>query len=366
MADDSAQEKTEQPTQRRRRRAREKGQVAQSTEVDNAAVLLAGLCALMLFGGGTFKCMIDQVSGYLGNLCGPEVTLDGVVPILRNAAKTVVVTAMPIAISVCAFSLLCSLAQTKGFVFAPSKIKLDLNVMNPVRGLKSLASWTAVGKLLAACVKITIIVLIVYFFVRARIGWLIALAGKDLWYFLNTSQKFCMTLVFQVALAMILVAVADYAFQKWRYEKKLKMSKQELKEEMKQEEGHPGVRGRQGQLRRQIARARMLDAVPDANVVVVNPVEIAVALKWDEAKMGAPQVVAKGRHLLAQRIKEIAVEHGVPIVERKPLAQALYAAVEVGMEIPSALYYAVAEVLAFVMGGKKAGRARKASSSGEA
>jgi flagellar biosynthesis protein FlhB len=157
----------------------------------------------------------------------------------------------------------------------------------------------------------------------------------------------------QVLAALVVVALLDYAYQRWRFEKKLMMSKGELKEEMKREEGDPEVRARRSHMRRSMVR-RMMAAIPHADVVVSNPTHYAVALKWDEKKMSAPQVVAKGADYMAERIKEVARQNGVPVLERRPLARALYEAVQVGMEIPPKLYYAVAEVLAFVLKKRKA------------
>jgi len=347
-SDNSAQQKSEKPTRRRRRQAREKGQVAQSAEVNSTLVLLAALGALVLFGGRTFDVMGGLVSELLGGLHQYTLDLTGTRTLMSTAARNAVTAVAPIMLLTGVMGLLCSLAQT-GILFAPRVIAPDLQHVDPIRGAKNILSLSAVMRLLVAVVKMTAIGLVVYFLVRSRISWLAALTGKSVWGILEVTRRICFLLLVRVLLVMMVVAALDYAFQKWRFEKQLMMSKTELRDEYKRDEGDPGVRGRQAHARRALARNRMMQAVPAADVVVTNPTHVAVALQWDEREMAAPRVVAKGRDLLAGRIKELAREHGVPVVERKILAHTLYQAVEVGMDIPPKLYYAVAEVLAFVM-----------------
>lgn len=322
--------------------------VAQSAEVNNALVLLAGLGALTLFGAYSFQVMAGELAGRLGRLYGPQLTVDGARGLLCDSARTVATVAAPVMICVGVVGLMCSLVQT-GIIFAPKRICPDLSLINPVNGLKQLFSLTAFARLLAAVAKVAAIALIVFTLVRSRLHWFYALIGKSTWGILDVSGRLCTSMILRISVAMMAVAVLDYAYQRWRYEKQLMMSKTQARDEYKREEGDPGIKARQEQMRRAFARSRMMQAVPEADVVVTNPTHIAVALRWDEKEMSAPLMVAKGRNWLAERIKEIAREHGVPVVERKALAQTLYGAVEVGMEIPVKLYYAVAEVLAFVM-----------------
>jgi len=345
---DSSGQKTEKPTRRKRERAREQGMVAQSAEVNNAVVLLAGIGALTLFGGYTFQLMAGQMAGRLGRLYGPELTASGTRVLLCDSLRTVAGAVAPIFIFTGVVGLLGSLAQT-GILFTPKLIAPDLSHIDPVRGLKRMFSLTALMRLLVAVVKVALIGTIVYLLVRSRMEWFFAVIGKSTWGFLEVARQLCLSLALRVSLAMLAVAVLDYAYQRWRHEKQLMMSKAEMKEEHKREEGSPEVKARQEQVRRALTRRRMMQAVPQATVVVTNPTHVAVALRWDEDEMDAPQVVAKGRDRIAERIKEIARQHGVPIVERSVLAHTLYKAVEVGMQIPPKLYLAVAEVLAFVL-----------------
>lgn len=348
-----SEEKTEKPTRRKRERAREQGMTAQSAEVNSAFVLLAALGALVLFGGSTFQVMADDMAGRLGRLYGPEITIMGAHTIMCESLRAAARAAAPIMVLTGLVGLLCSVAQT-GLVFAPNRLALDFSVLHPARGLRTLFSADALVRLAVAVVKLVIIGLIVYFLVRGRLDWLFGLISKSTWGILDVSRSLCLSMVLRIVVAMMAVAVLDYAWQRWRFERQLMMSKTELREEYRRDEGDPQVRGRQEQARRALARSRMMQAVPKADVVVTNPAHIAVALRWDERQMSAPQVVAKGRDWLAERIKQVAREHGVPVLERRVLAQALYQAVEVGTEIPPKLYYAVAEVLAFVLKKRRA------------
>ncbi len=348
----SAEQKTEKPTHRRRRRAREEGQVAQSVEINNALVLLAGAGAMALFGGQAFDCLADCMTGWLGNLGAFRITQEATLSAAHRSVMVLARAALPMALLVGSVGLLCSLVQT-GVLFVPKKLAPDLKAIDPVKGLKNIFSLTALMRLVTAAIKITVVGLVIYLLMRSRMNWLAALVGKSAWGILYVSRKLCLMLTMQVAAAMTGVAILDYAYQRRRHEKQLMMTKQELREERKRDEGDPEIRGRQASMRRAIARSRMMQAVPTANVVVSNPSHVAVALRWDEKAMSAPQVVAKGKDFLAQRIKQIARDNGVPVLERRELAWALYEAVEVGMEIPYKLYYAVAQVLAFVMKQKK-------------
>ncbi len=350
---DSAEQKTEKPTRRRRERAREQGQVAQSAEVNNALVLLAAIGALVLFGNYTLQTIAGQMSGHLGRLYAPQVSAGGVQGLLCEGARNVIRAVAPIMVMTGLVGLLASLAQT-GVMVVPRKIAPDLSHINPVQGFKQLFSKSAVVRLLVAVLKLAAIGLIVYFLVRSRIQWFYAVIGKSTWGILYVGQRLCLSQVLRIGAAMLVVAALDYAWQRYRSEKQLMMSRTELKEEHKRDEGDPEVKARQEQARRALARSRMMQAVPRATVVVTNPTHLAVAIEWDEETMSAPRLVAKGRDWLAERIKQIARRHGVPVLERRTLAQALYEAVEVGTEIPPKLYYAVAQVLAFVMGAEGA------------
>jgi len=348
----SAENKTEKPTPRRRERARKEGQVAQSAELNSVFVLLAATGALALFGDTVLRVMVREMTGRLSALGATRLSETSTVEMVRQSVRSIVAAGRPVMVGTLLAGLLCSVGQT-GILFVPKKLAPDLKNIDPVSGFKRLFSLSALQKLAVALSKLAIVGAVAFTLVRARTDWLLALVGKSIYGILYVTRALCLSLMLRVLAAMTIVALLDYAYQRWRHEKRLMMSKAELKEEMKREDGDPEVRARRSYLRRSLVR-RMMAALPTADVVVANPTHYAVALKWDEDKMAAPQVVAKGAGYMAERIKQVAREHGVPVLERKPLARVLYEAVEVGMEIPPKLYLAVAEVLAFVLKKRKA------------
>ncbi len=348
----TTEQKTEKPTARKRRRAREEGEVAQSMEVNSAFVLMAGLGALALFGGYSFRCLLQHTTMRLGGLGAIELNADGALSATRTAFDVVLKALSPVMVIVSVMGLACSLAQV-GILVVPKKLMPDLNAISPAQGIRNIFSMSALMRLVTASMKFAVIGTICFLLLRSRLHWLWAVPAKDAWGILDVGRRLSMLLMLQVVIAMVVVALLDYAYQRWRHEKELMMTKQELKEERKRDEGSPEVQARQERVRRAMARQRMAQAVPEADVVVTNPTRLAVALQWNGETMGAPTVVAKGRDLMARRIRQIAERNEVPIVERKPLTQALYRMVEVGAEIPPKLYYAVAEVLAFVLRERK-------------
>ncbi len=347
-----SQQKTEKPTQRRRLKARQEGEVAQSMELNNALVLMAGVGALVLFGGYGLQSLIDLIVDGLGGMGEVRLSDRAVTSAVSEAVGVMARAAAPVMVMVAATGLACSVVQT-GVLVTPKKMAPKLSHLNPVQGIKNLCSLSAVMKVFISVVKLAVIAAIVFFLLRSRLSWFPALVGKGPWGMLEVTTRLCMALMTRVIAAMLGVALLDYAYQRWRHEKQLRMTRQEVKEERKRDEGDPEVRSRQSQMRRRIARQRMMQAVPAADVVVANPTHVAVALQWKEGQMDAPTVVAKGAELLAERIKQIARENDVPVLERPELARTLYETVEVGVEIPARLYYAVAQVLAFVMRQKK-------------
>ena len=346
--EESAEQKTEKPTPRKRRRAREEGHSAQSNEVNNAAVLLAGTLALAFFGADIARRVTQEVRWRLSALWEPEITTSGIIPVLREGLSCALGAIVPVMVCVGGMGGLAAVLQS-GFTVAPQKIVPKLKSLNPIKGLKNLFSLSALMRLAVALAKVCLIGTVAFFLLRSRLSWLRSLAGKHPRIALKVGTELAMSLMAGIVVLMAVVAVADYAYQRWKYNKELKMTKTERKEEMKREEGHSEVKNKRSQMQREISQRRMMQAVPEADVVVSNPTHVAVALQWEEKEMEAPVVVAKGADLLAQRIKAIARESGVPVLERANLARTLHEAVEVDMEIPPALYRAVAEVLAFVL-----------------
>ncbi len=339
-------ERTEEATPRRREEARRKGQVARSQELSSAAVLLAGFLAISWYSSwvasnlSSFSRHIfahlgkDEIGSQLGTLVG-------------MAGWTYLRVLAPVLIGVVAVALASNLAQV-GFLFSLEPLRPRLARVDPLSGLRRMVSGMAVGELLKALAKVGLIGFVLYRVLADRASQLGGLFFVPLEQATGVLTSLAIEMGLKGGGAFLVLAFIDYLWQRRRYEANLRMTRQELKEELRQTEGDPRLRARIRQVQRQWASRRMMHAVPKSDVVITNPIHYAVALRYAPEAMRAPQVVAKGQDLLAQRIKELARQHSVPLVENPPLAQALYRAVDVGMEIPAALYEAVAEVLAYV------------------
>lgn len=347
MAETSGQERTEQATPRKVQKARQEGQIARSNELSSVAVLVAAAFAFWAFGETTlnllgvfmrtvwaraFEIEASQVAsrngalagfGYLGLIVGPYMLVLALTGVAINVAQV-------------------------GFALSPKALKPKLEKLNVFKGLKRLVSRRSGMELIKSVGKISILAALGYWTLSERLVDLPPLAQSGLSAFLQLAWELAATLFVRVIIALLLLACLDYAFQRWQTAQDLKMTKQEVKDEMKETDGDSQVRGRIRRLQQEMSRRRMMKAVPEADVVVTNPTHYAVALKYKGANSPAPLVVAKGADLLAKRIREIASAAGVPIVEDKPTAQALYNLTEVGDFIPQELFGAVAEILALV------------------
>ena len=348
MADDQDKSsKTEDPTQRKLEDAHQKGQVVKSQEVSNAGMIAASTLVLAAFAA---PMMSDYVADMRVFLESPhDIPMDAVA-IGRAATKIGAamarMLAAPIAVLYLA-ALVFNVLQHKP-VFTLEKLKPKWDTINPINGLKqkfSLRTVVETAKNLAKVAVVASAVAIVVWPDKEILPQVMALPLTEM---LEVIQSIALRMLLTVVAVMALVAVADYLYQQWEHTKNLRMSVQDIRDEHKDTEGDPKVKARLRQLRAERARRRMMAAVPEATVVVTNPTHYAVALKYDQAEMEAPIVVAKGLDLIAQRIRELAEEHDVPIVENPPLARALYATADLDREIPVSHYRAVAEVISYV------------------
>lgn len=338
------QEKTEQATPRRRADARRKGQVARSPELSGALALLATILVLpqALGSSGLLEYLRFSLANLPDQLGQTEVTR------LTRDAALALVRALGLSMAVgCAVGCLATLAQV-GFLWTPHPLIPDVNRLNPLTGAARLFGPRGAVEAVKALLKVSIVGWVAYSTIRAHLPALIHLTTLPTGPMLASLGGLLYTLALRVTVVFLAIAALDYAYQRWEHEKSLRMSKQELKQEHKQSEGDPLVKHAIRQRQREMARRRMLQDVPKADVIITNPTHFAVALAYDGSAMRAPTVLAKGTDLVAARIREIAREHDVPLVENKPLARALHKEVEIGHEIPAALYAAVAEVLAYV------------------
>lgn len=346
MADDAG-ERTETPTPRRRTESREKGQIAKSQDLNAAVTLLAGLIFLRLAGGWIWRSLQTLVRDFLGAEPVGAPTPEQMVPWMWVAGKTLASLIVPFMIGMFVFALIISLIQA-GWLFTLEPLKPSLNRLNPLNGLKRIFSGRSVVTLLTNLGKLGAVVWVVYVTVAQNVGEILGVVNLHETLVWSKGAHLVFTVGIRILALMLVLAILDYIYQWYRHEKDLKMTKEEVKEEMRRMEGDPVMKRRRQQVQQQLAMQRIRTTVPQADVVVTNPTELAIAIKYDAEKMSAPRVLAKGRDYMAEQIRKIAIEHGIPIVERRPLAQALYRAVDVGQEIPAEFYRAVAEILAYV------------------
>ncbi|MEJ5252763.1 MAG: flagellar biosynthesis protein FlhB [Chthonomonadetes bacterium] len=342
-----AEERTEQATPRRRQEARRRGQVARSVELSSVAVFLAAVLTLKAVSEGALQGAMESMRYALANLhhteFSPALALSFVTGCLAPAGKAF----LPVIGVAMVVGVVVNLLQV-GVMFTAEPLVPNWARINPISGFMRLVSRRAFVESAKTLLKVFLIGWLTFSAVRADAAMLLRTSEIDPLMVLMLVGQLLYKVAWRVGLAMLVLAILDYGFQRYEYEKSLRMTKEEVKQEMKQMEGDPQIRARIRARQQAIARRRMMQAVPKADVVVTNPTHYAVALQYDASKMTAPTVVAKGMNLIALRIREIAQQHGVPIVENPPLAQSLYRNVDIGQQIPPELYQAVAEVLAYV------------------
>ena len=347
MAEETLQERTEQPTPKRREEARKKGDVPRSRELTMTGVMLAGAAAMLVFSGPFAERLLEAfAAGFV--LERAEVHDPAyVVRALGTVAGPVLGGLLPLGILLLA-AVFLSAASIGGWSFSFQAVAPKLSRMSPAKGLKRIFSANSLHELLKALAKFSIVALIAVGWLWWSVDELLALGRQPAPAGIRRAVEICGLSLLVVSCGLILIAAADVPFQLWQYQKKLRMTRQEVRDELKETEGRPEVKSRIRMLQQQAATRRMMEDLPNADVVITNPLHFAVALRYDEATMGAPRVVAKGRDLLAARIREVATAHGVPIFEAPPLARVLYRTTEIGAEIPGRLYTAVAQVLAYI------------------
>lgn len=344
---DTAQERTEKATPRKIRRARREGQVARSTEMNSVIVISFGFLTIYLLGPILFNNIVSLMRESF--VQAPMVTLTpaSLPSLFSRRIFTYAAIIGPLILSLAVFAYAINVSQT-GFMFSIKSLEPKFERFDIVKGFKRLISKRSMVEMLRDVIKIILITIVAYYTISGWLPKLMMLGDAGIGDYAAMLGKLSLILAIKISVVFLIVAVFDLAFQRYDYAKNLKMTKQEVREELKDTEGNPQLKGRVRQVQREMARQRMMTEIPKADVVVTNPTHLAVALKYDPREMAAPMVVAKGQRLIAQKIKEIARENGVPVVENKPLAQSLFKLVDVGNYIPNTLYRAVAEVLAYV------------------
>lgn len=342
------QEREEKPTPRRMQQAHDDGQVPRSQELSAAVITLAGAAALATFAGSTLGSnAINTMTEMGGRLSTGVLTENAAADLLRELIGRSVLALVPFLLALLVPVVLIGAVQAQG-VFSFKPITPDISRISPVGGIKRLFSVQSLFTLLKSLLKLLVIGVIAWLALRASWPTITAMTGADAGAVLVVARSTMARFVLITGVAFLLVAALDYGFTVWKHQRDLRMSRQELIQEYRETEGNPLVKSRIRSLAQALARRRMLAGVKTADVVIVNPTEIAVALRYDAEQASAPVVVAMGRRKLAERIRSLAGEAGVPVVRNVPVARALIATGKVGQPIPAALYAAVAEVLAFV------------------
>ena len=339
-------ERSEAATPRRRQEARERGQVLKSVEVNTAVVLLAGAWMLQSMAPSIGTMLLDLLRYTFTHLVQDDFSVQGVHTRALGLSLLVMKVVGPFTVGLAVIAALSCLVQV-GPLLTWKPLQPQFSRLNPLNGFQRLLSMNALVDLFKSILKITLVGSVAWAAFQGQVTTLPTLADMTPLQAMRAVGDAVYQIVWRVVMVFGGLALADYFYQRYSYEKSLKMSKEDIKEEFKQSEGDPQIRGRLRQRARALSRQRMMKQVPQADVVVTNPTHFAIALKYGPG-MDAPMVLAKGERLLAQQIKKVAREHHVPMVENRPLAQALFKACEVGQAVPQDMYKAVAEVLAWV------------------
>ncbi len=347
-------EKTEEPTSRKLEKAREEGQVPKSLEISSVFVLLSCVTSLYFFGFSAYKALVGVILNTLNFNTIPTLTKFEIVQLYGTNLRQLLIACLPVMIAAVVMGLVSNFAQV-GFAVSWKAIEPKLTKLNPITGFKEKFSSRALVEFIKSILKITIIFTVVYLSIMGEMNRILSLYDNSIGHIFIFILKTAFTVFLKVCIVMLLVAILDYVYQKWKFLNDQKMTKKEMKDEAKQTEGDPHVKARIKQLQVEAARKRMMADVPEADVVVTNPTHLAIALKYDKMIMDAPGVVAKGAGPVADNIRKIAEENNIPLVENKKLAQNLYKEVDIGEPIPSQFFQAVAELLAYVykLKGKK-------------
>ncbi len=347
MAESDGQERTEQATPKRQREAREKGQIARSRELNTAAALLASAALFLAMGDSLFQGMGELLRR---NFTIPREAIfdDGaLVPTLAGTLYDGLWLMMPFFLLMVAVAVLANIVLG-GWSFSSKALTFKIEKLDPVKGMGKLFAWRGIMEMLKGLAKFLLVALVALLLLRLQGEQFLGLGSEPLSQAMTHAGSLLVwSFLFLSAILLVVVAI-DVPFQLWDHQRQLKMTKQEVKEEHKQTEGSPEVKGRQRRLQMEMAQRRMMEEVPKADVVVTNPTHYAVALRYSPTEMGAPTVVAKGTELVASRIRTLATEHDVPVLSAPPLARALYFSTDINEPIPEGLYRAVAQVLAYV------------------
>ncbi|KSW23015.1 MULTISPECIES: flagellar biosynthesis protein FlhB [unclassified Pseudomonas] len=344
---ESGQDKTEEPTEKRRREARKKGQLPRSRELNTLSVLMAGAGALLVYGAHLAEVLMGVMRNSFEMSRETAMRSESMLQLLGTAARGAAEGLWPILLVLLCAALIGPISLG-GWLFSGEALAPKFSRMNPLEGIKRMFSAKSVLELFKALIKFVVVLAVAVLVLRSDKEALLALLHQPLQMAIVESVKVVGWSAFWMACSLLLIAAVDVPYQLWDNRQKLLMTKQEVRDEYKDSEGKPEVKAKVRRLQREMAQRRMMQAVPDADVVITNPTHFAVALKYDAAAGGAPRLLAKGNDFLALKIREVAQEHKVTVLESPALARAVYYSTELDQEIPAGLYLAVAQVLAYV------------------
>ena len=347
MAEDSDLERTEAPSARRLEQAREDGDVPRSRELSTCTVLLAAGVGIWMLGGSVVRQIDDLLASLLSLDRATIFDPNLLVASIGGQLWQLLISGIPFAVLLM-IAAIASPLLIGGWLFSVNALQPNFTKLNPISGLGNMFSVRALVELFKAIGKTLLVGFVAWLVVSRQINIMMGLTGESLTNGSNHLVHLILTSFLAIVGSLVVIAMIDAPYQMWQYANKLKMTRQELRQESKESDGNPEIKARIRGLQREMARRRMMAAVPKADVVITNPTHYAVALQYKSGSNGAPRVVAKGADAVAARIREIAAQNNVPLLEAPPLARALHQHTELGDEIPAALYMAVAEVLAYV------------------
>ncbi len=343
----ASEERTEQPTPRKRRQARERGQVATSVDLSRALALLAIYLAWRLGGRGMVEALLGATERWLRAASALELDPETVMLGYSDALPLLAAVLGPVMLAAVIGTVVAASAQTRGLL-ASAALQPDFNRVNPVNGAKRLLSWRGMVAAGKGIVKVGLVLLIAAWVLRDRAPEILAVGGMELGPMMASMLTIAAEMVLKCMVVLIVLGAADYAFEWWDREKSLRMTRQELRRDLREEEGDPQIRQRRRELRRGMLAQGISAEMPQADVVVTNPTHLAVALRYDPGQMLSPKVVARGQRAIAREIVRLARMHGIHVMENPPVARSLFAACALGEFVPQALYQVVAEIFAAV------------------
>ena len=344
---ESGADKTEDPTEKRKKDSREKGEIARSKELNTLAIMLAGSAGLLIFGGALAQDMMELMRYNFSLSRDVLLNPDSMGAFLLHSGKIALIALQPVLLTLLIAALVGPISLG-GWLFAAGSLAPKFSRMNPAAGIKRMFSAKALVELLKALAKFFIILIVALLVLKSDIDDLLRIAHEPLELAVIHSLQVVAWSALWMACGLILIAAVDVPVQLWESHQKLLMTKQEVRDEHKDQEGRPEVKQRIRQVQREMSQRRMMAAIPDADVIITNPTHYAVALKYDPEKGGAPMLLAKGSDFLALKIREIGAKHNILLLESPALARSIYHSTELEQEIPAGLYLAVAQVLAFV------------------